>query len=111
MGNLTRGNLLATIKSLKKHKRPKVVVANASVQAICGGSVPKIDKGVDLKSVIARRRIMLRRNKSVSPMVDVETFMEVFDEGFSAFCNDLKSKQAAKLTSIPMEPSIADSGD
>ena len=63
MGNLTRGNLLATLKELKKHKRPKVVVANASVQAICGGSVPKKSnsKSSALKEVIAKRREILCR--------------------------------------------------
>lgn len=63
MGNLTRGNLLATLKELKKHKRPKAVVANAAVQAICGGSVPKPDKSADLKSVVDRRKAMLSNSK------------------------------------------------
>lgn len=98
MGNLTRGNLLATLKELKKHKRPKVVVANASVQAICGGSVPKSDKSADLKSVVERRKTMLRRNKSVRPVVDVEMFMQQFDTGFAEFCDLLKTTRKSIKT-------------
>lgn len=62
MDKLTRGNLLATLKSLKKHKRPKAVVANVAVQAICGGSVPKPDKSADLKSVVERRKAAFSRS-------------------------------------------------
>lgn len=69
MGNLTRGNLLATLKELKKHKRPKAVVANAAVQAICGGSVPKPDKSADLKATLERRRAMFSV-KDISPVMD-----------------------------------------
>lgn len=81
MGNLTRGNLLATIKSLKKHKRPKTVVANAAVQAICGGSVPKPDKSADLKSVVDRRKAMFTLD---APKVSCEQ-IEQFKKEFEAF--------------------------
>ena len=82
MGNLTRGNLLATIKSLKKHKRPKVVVANASVQAICGGSVPKPDKSADLKATLERRKALF-----VAPAVSLANAEDLkkFDADFAAF--------------------------
>lgn len=59
MGNLTRGNLLATLKELKKHKRPKAVVANVAVQAICPQKPNS--KSSALKEVIAKRREILCR--------------------------------------------------
>ena len=58
MGKLNRGNLLATLKKLKKMPRPKVVIANPAVQAICGGSSIKSNKKADLKAVVERRRAL-----------------------------------------------------
>lgn len=64
MGNkLTRGNLLATLKELKKMPRPKVGVSNApaSVQAIVGNSKPvkKVDTHSNVITAIQRRRALL----------------------------------------------------
>ena len=103
MGNLTRGNLLATIKSLKKHKRPKTVVANAAVQAICGGSVPKPDKSADLKSVVERRKAILSNirgstvNVGCSYMSESER-REFFAE-FDAFLQECNDANSASSTS------------
>ena len=59
---LTRGNLLATLKVLKKHPRPKVVnPVPASVQAIVPASNPQLKKSKELASVIAQRRAILSR--------------------------------------------------
>ena len=61
MGNkLTRGNLLATLKELKKHKRPKVANSvPASVQAIVPVSNPQPKKSKELAKAIAQRREIL----------------------------------------------------
>lgn len=93
MDKLTRGNLLATLKSLKKHKRPKFVAANASVavQAICPQKV-KVNKAADIKAVLERRKALVGRNKSVSPMVDVEMFMQQYNAEMEEFCAMLKAK-------------------
>lgn len=56
MQRLNRGNLLATIKELKKYKRPKPAVSSVAVQAICPTKVGSSSKISTLKSVIARRR-------------------------------------------------------
>ena len=66
---LTRGNLLATLKELKKHPRPKVVnPVPASVQAICPQKVKVADKVMDLKATLERRRVMLGKKPFVFPM-------------------------------------------
>ena len=59
MGKVTRGTLLATLKELKKHKRPKPATTAVAVQAIC----PKQSnsKSSALKEVIAKRREILCR--------------------------------------------------
>lgn len=93
MGNLTRGNLLATIKSLKKHKRPKVVVANVAVQAICGGSVPKPNKSADLKSVVERRKMMLAKSRGgVAAYMATDEF-KLLDSEFNTFITDYISSK------------------
>lgn len=57
---LTRGNLLATIKELKKHPRPKVAnPVPASVQAIVPASNPQPKKSKELARAIAQRRAIL----------------------------------------------------
>lgn len=97
MGNLTRGNLLATIKSLKKHKRPKTVVANAAVQAICGGSVPKPDKSADLKSVVERRKTMFSSTMSIVPYYTPAEYAQ-FVLKYEAFVQDyIKNKKSANV--------------
>lgn len=67
MPRLDRGNLLATIKELKKHKRPKTTIAPPSVQAIVPSSAPKIT--LTLSEVIAERRnILFGKKPFVFPM-------------------------------------------
>lgn len=57
---LTRGNLLATLKELKKHPRPKVAnPVPASVQAIVRVSNPQPKKSKELARAIAQRRAIL----------------------------------------------------
>lgn len=73
MGNrLTRGNLLATLKELKKMPRPKVGVSNASVQAICSSSsAMKPSKSTDVRATIDRRRTLLQNGtRNVSDSIE-----------------------------------------
>ena len=92
MGKLNRGNLLATLKTLKKMPRPKVVIANPAVQAICGGSSIKPNKKADLKAVIERRRALMS-NRTVCPSFDIEKFMEQYNAEMADFCAMLKAKK------------------
>lgn len=73
MGKLNRGNLLATLKKLKKTPRPKVVIANPAVQAICGGSSPKPNKVIDLKVTVERRRTLLGSTSNKTENLDLFT--------------------------------------
>lgn len=60
MGKVTRGTLLATLKELKKHKRPKVAnPVSASVQAIVPVNNPQPKKSKELARAIAERRAIL----------------------------------------------------
>jgi len=59
MANVTRGTLLATLKELRKHKRPKTSTAAVSVQAICPKQVVTADRNAELKASIERRRAVL----------------------------------------------------
>lgn len=81
---LTRGNLLAALKELKKHPCPKV--ANpvlASVQAIVSASNPQPKKSKELASVIAQRRAILSRafntTLSVSDLALLERLTTLHD--------------------------------
>lgn len=58
MGKVTRGTLLATLKELRKHKRPTAVVSVPAVQAICPQKV-KVDKVADMKATLERRRVLV----------------------------------------------------
>lgn len=71
---LTRGNLLATLKELKKHPRPKVAnPVPASVQAIVRVSNPQPKKSKELARVIAQRRAILSGgNNRVYPLTASE---------------------------------------
>lgn len=90
MGKVTRGTLLATLKELKKHKRPKPVVAAVAVQAICGGSVQS-NKAADLKAVVERRRAMVEaRPKKV--VVQQREDLAVFENDFAAFMASYRDK-------------------
>lgn len=57
MSRLTRGNLLATLKQLKKIKRPPHIVAAPAVQAIMPSSQPNNSKA--LQEAISQRRSLL----------------------------------------------------
>lgn len=91
MGKLNRGNLLATLKKLKKMPRPKVVIANPAVQAICGGSSIKLNKKADLKAVIERRRALMSEHNRKP--IDRSAFMEAFDKELWDFCKVLKERK------------------
>lgn len=90
MSKLTRGNVLATLKELKKHPRPKISNPTpASVQAICGQTATnKSNKVVDLKATLERRRAILCGGRSV----DVAKFIEQYTVEFEEFCAMLKAK-------------------
>lgn len=90
MGKLNRGNLLATLKKLKKMPRPKVVIANPAVQAICGGSSIKPNKKADLKAVIERRRALIS-GRGVPDSKNVEEFIRISDAEFESFCAMLQT--------------------
>lgn len=80
MGKLNRGNLLATLKKLKKMPRPKVVIANPAVQAICGvNDAPKPNKTADLKVILERRRAMFSVN-GISPVMDEADYKKLNDD-------------------------------
>ena len=91
MGKLNRGNLLATLKKLKKMPRPKVVISNPAVQAICGGSSIKPNKKADLKAVIERRRALMSEHNRKP--IDMPAFMEAFDKELWDFCKVLKERR------------------
>lgn len=92
MGKLNRGNLLATLKKLKKMPRPKVVIVNPAVQAICGGSVPKSDKSADLKSIVERRRTLL--NKQKTDYMSSPEYIQ-FESDFYKFVEDYKKRKSS----------------
>lgn len=98
MQRLNRGNLLATIKELKKHKRPKPAITSVAVQAICPQkSFPK--KSVDMQAVAERRKILQgRRSMSSVPIKDIATFMQQYDTDFAEFCDLLKTTRKSVKT-------------
>ena len=59
---LDRGNLLSTIKELKKIKRPVYTNIPVAIQSIVG-EVPSMDKKADRRAIIERRRALGLRNK------------------------------------------------
>ena len=65
MSRLTRGNLLATLKQLKKIKRPPHIVAAPAVQAILPSSQPNNSK--ELQEAISQRRSLLNLGNSRGP--------------------------------------------
>lgn len=90
MQRLNRGNLLATIKELKKHKRPKPAVSSVAVQAICPQkSLPK--KSVDMQAVAERRRL-LKGSSSIAPCIDMDLLAKSESE-YEQFIKDYKSKK------------------
>lgn len=93
MGKLNRGNLLATIKKLKKMPRPKVVIANPAVQAICGvKDAPKPNKTDDLKSIVERRRTLL--NKPKTDYMSSPEYIQ-FESDFYKFVEDYKKRKSS----------------
>lgn len=96
MNKLTRGNVLATLKELKKHKRPKPATTAVAVQAICPKQVVKADRNAELRASIERRRALILGKQGGSRDVDIDKFMEEFDDGFSAFCKELATHRSKK---------------
>lgn len=91
MGKVTRGTLLATLKELKKHPRPKSCVTTAVVvQAICPQK--QNNKAANLKEVIAKRREVLSGARSQST-AKTSAFMEAFDKELWDFCKVLKERR------------------
>lgn len=91
MGKVTRGTLLATLKELKKHKRPKPVVTAVAVQAICGGGV-QANKAADLKAVVERRRTLLNPQKT--DYVSSPEYIQ-FESDFYKFVDDYKNRKSS----------------
>lgn len=103
MGKLNRGNLLATLKKLKKTPRPKVTVANPAVQAICGvNDAPKPNKTNDLKATVERRRLLLKDGHSGSVPFEETEYFKKYEAEFKVFMEEnykkreLRRKQAAE---------------
>lgn len=91
MRKLTRGNLLATLKELKKHKRPNPVVSSVTVQAICPQkSLPK--KSMDMQAVLERRKILHSRLVGSVPNVSSEELVK-FDNEFEEFMLEYNSQK------------------
>lgn len=93
MGKVTRGTLLATLKELKKHKRPKPSTTSVAVQAICPKQVVTVDRNAELKASIERRRALMSNRTVVCSSLDIEKFMEQFDAEMEDFCAMLKAKK------------------
>ena len=93
MGKVTRGTLLATLKELKKHKRPKPATTAVAVQAICPKQVVKVDKTAELKASIERRRALMSNRTAVCSSLDIAKFMEQYDAEMEDFCAMLKAKK------------------
>lgn len=109
MGKVTRGTLLATLKELKKHKRPKPATTAVAVQAICPKQVVKADRNAELKASIERRRALMSEHRRKP--IDMSAFMEAFDDGFMNFCESLKVKRDKKLKSKQIQVSEDASDD
>lgn len=94
MSKLTRGNVLATIKKLKKMPRPKAFVSAPAVQAICGQKTTnKPNKVADLKAVMQRRRALAAESRgSVAVYMATDEF-KLLDDEFNAFITDYISKK------------------
>lgn len=58
MGKVTRGTLLATLKELKKHNRPKPATTAVAVQAICPKQSKAVDRNAEIRASIERRRTL-----------------------------------------------------
>ena len=92
MGRVTRGTLLATLKELKKHPRPKSSsTAAVAVQAICPQKVAKIDRNAELKASIERRRALMSEHNRKP--IDMSAFMEAFDKELWDYCKVLKERR------------------
>lgn len=86
MSKLTRGNVLATIKKLKKMPRPKASVSAPAVQAICGQKTTnKSNKVADLKATVERRRAMLSNSSRVATARATSKELKNFENEFGAF--------------------------
>ena len=97
MDRMTRGNVLAIIKELRKVKRPRVrpYTPVPAVQAICRQTATnKFDKVADLKAVLKRRRAMVAESSrgSVDAYMATDEF-KMLDDEFTAFIADYISKK------------------
>lgn len=89
MGKVTRGTLLATLKELKKHKRPKPITIAVSVQAICPKQVASVNKSAELRATVERRRALLNGGSSRQVANELIKFDREFDD-FMVEYNKLK---------------------
>lgn len=96
MSKLTRGNVLATIKKLKKTPRPKAQVSAPAVQAICGQKTAnKSNKVADLKATLERRRL-LKGSSSIAPCINMDLLAKSESE-YEQFIKNYKSKKASAM--------------
>lgn len=94
MSKLTRGNVLATIKKLKKMPRPKASVSAPAVQAICGQKTTnKSNKVADLKAVMQRRRALVAESRGGVAVYMATDEFKLLDDEFNAFITDYISKK------------------
>lgn len=92
MGRMTRGTLLATLKELKKHPRPKSSYTTAvAVQAICPQKQNR--KVSDLKEVIAKRRNILKGRDITLAGI---SYMEQYDAEMNDFLEQLRVMKALR---------------
>lgn len=89
MGKVTRGTLLATLKELKKHKRPKPATTAVAVQAICPKQVVSVDKTAELKVSIERRRTLSGGNTNCG--YETSELYKKFEQEFDAYMVEQRS--------------------
>lgn len=85
MDRMTRGNVLATIKELKKSKRPhaRTYTSAPAVQAICScKGVSKSNKEVSLDTLVCTSGVGLNASTLTPSKIDT---MDEFEKEFEAF--------------------------
>ena len=91
---LTRGNLLATLKELKKLPRPKMALSAPSVQAICEQKLTtNTNKSVGLDAVMKRRRAMIANSSNSLPSYMDTNEFKLLDAEFNVFIADYISNK------------------
>jgi len=98
MANVTRGTLLATLKELRKHKRPKASTAAVSVQAICPKKSVTVDKNADLQASIERRRTLLHTS-SIVPYYTTEEYAR-FVSMYEDFVQDYVKNKKPRIVAV-----------